>query len=645
MRWRRHISTPLFPVQEDGRFGAATRDGEAPIEHALIDSRLSSGARFMGLSIPRRRFRWGIGIFSAVLCLFVGRAAQLQVVEGSHFRGLAEGNRYRTHVLTPARGIVYDRNGEILVENVPAFVLTMTPGDLPEDVTERSAVLARVADLAGMQPTELDLLLTDSASNPYEAVPVKHGLSYEAALRLAIAVSSLPGFRLESSSTRSYQLSATSLSHVLGYTGAINAEELDGLRALGYRPTDIIGKTGIENGAEALLRGTPGKLVVEVDAVGNEIGLVAREDAVAGSNINLTIDLALQQFMESRLTDALKRLDLTRATAIAIDPRTGGIRAMVSLPSFDSNAFAQGIEPELYQQLINDPNNPLFFRAIAGEYPSGSTFKPFVAYAALAEGLVTPSTSFVSVGGLHVGGSFFPDWRGGGHGVTDVRKALADSVNTYFYIVGGGFDTFTGLGVERITSYAREFGFGAETGIDLPGEADGFLPSKEWKEDAKGERWYIGDTYHLAIGQGDLLVTPIQLAAATAVIANQGQRVQPHMVESVDGNDAWTPQDPVAHEPFEADAIQVVREGMRQAVTSGSARFLSSLPQPVAGKTGTAQTGGDRPNHAWFIGFGPYEDPTLAVVVLVEFGGEGSSVAVPIARDTFEWWFQHEPTP
>jgi penicillin-binding protein 2 len=262
-----------------------------------------------------------------------------------------------------------------------------------------------------------------------------------------------------------------------------------------------------------------------------------------------------------------------------------------------------------------------------------------VAAAALAEGLIIPTTSFLSTGGLTIGSWFFPDWKVGGHGETNVGKAIAESVNTFFYIIGGGFDAFTGLGVERITSYARLFGFGSLTGLDLPNEGEGFLPSKEWKEEVKGERWYVGDTYHLAIGQGDLLVTPLQMAVALSTVANGGTKYEPHVAKAV--GDQWIlPKGTVLPEELR-QAIKIVREGMRQTVTSGSARRLNSLPLAAAGKTGTAQIGGSSETHAWFTGFAPYENPEIAVVVLIEEGGEGSSTAVPVAENIFRWWYQN----
>lgn len=596
----------------------------------------SAERQFLGSTIPAKRFWFGAIGFTVAIGLLLARAVDLQIVRGAQYASLAESNRVRSYTVVPPRGIIYDRFGTTLVQNVPAFVFSMTFADLPKDVAERDRVIARAADLVGVPRTEIDLLLTDAQKSPYDAFTVKKGIPYESAMRLAIEASTIPGFALDTSTIRAYPTSALTLSHVLGYTGKISAEDYEARKANGYRAVDEIGKSGLERTQETPLRGTPGKLSVEVDARGRELSVDGKTDPIAGQNLTLTIDLPLQQFIETRLADVLQKLDLPKGIVVAVDPRNGAIRALVSEPTFDSNAFSNGIDSDLYQRLITDKDQPLFSRAVAGEYPPGSTFKPYVAYGALAEGLVTPHTSFVSTGGVRVGEWFFPDWKAGGHGITDVRKALAWSVNTYFYVVGGGFAEQTGLGVERIAKNAALFGFGAKTGIALPGESDGFLPSKDWKQEVKGERWYVGDTYHLAIGQGDALATPLQVAMANATIGNGGTRFVPHLVEKIGDK-------PVAPEPVDvalnADDVQVVREGMRGAVTYGSARFLNSLALPVAGKTGTAQASIDKPTHAWFEGFGPYDNPTLAVVVLVENGGEGSSVAVPIARDIFEWWF------
>jgi len=606
-----------------------------------LDVRTDSRMRhFLGITIPGRRFALAGMILTLSFVLLSGRAFFLQVVNGGHYASLAESNRVRTYTLVPPRGIIYDRFGTILVQNAPSFAFTMTYADLPTDAAIRSSDLDRAATVAGIPRTELDLLLPVAKQDPLDPFVVRRGIPYESAMRLAIAEPLLPGFRLSETAVRSYSLAAPTLSHVLGYTGNISEEEYADFAAAGYRRTDEIGKTGIERSEEEVLRGTTGSLLVEVDSHGHELSVDGRTEPVAGKNLTLTIDLDLQAFAEARLSVMLSKLGLRKASIIAIDPRDGSIRAMVSEPTFDSNAFSSGIDQEAYAALIADPAMPLFNRSISGEYPPGSTFKPYVSYTALADGVIDAKTSFLSTGGIRVGEWFFPDWKAGGHGITDVRKAIAESVNTFFYIVGGGLDDFTGLGVERIADGARKFGFGSPTNVRLPGEADGFLPSKEWKQEAKGERWYVGDTYHLAIGQGDMLATPLQIAAANATIANGGTRFVPGLVEKV-GDELVEPIQ--ASDSLESSSIQIVREGMRQAVTKGSARSLSTLSQTVAGKTGTAQAPGDVPTHAWFEGFGPYEDPTLSVVVLIENGGEGSSVAVPIAKDIFEWWFANRP--
>ncbi len=645
------MDSPLFVIQEDGRYGSAG-DGPNVFDEALDQASLETGLRrpMLGAVIPARRFFLAAMIVEFVFGAFLMRAAFLQIANGASYRALAERNRVHVRVIDAPRGAILDRNGRVLASNVPTFVLTLraaalphaNQNDTPEKAgladTERARILTRVAALAGLQRADMDLAISQFAGMD-EEIAVKRGLSYESAMRLAVELPSLPGFGLYTSSIRFYDSSARSLSHVLGYTGSISAEEYATLKGKGYRPLDALGKTGLEKTAETLLRGMPGQTVVEVDARGTELKLIAHQDPVPGAELQVAIDGNLQQFIETYLAETLASARVKKGAVVAIDPRDGAVRALVSWPAFDANRFVQGLNVADYQTLVDDPMQPLFPRAVSGEYPAGSTFKPFVAYAALKEGIVNEHTSFLSTGGLRVGPWFFPDWKVGGHGLTDVRKALAWSINTFFYIVGGGYEGVTGLGVERLAHHARAFGFGAKTGIDLPGEATGFLPSKEWKEKVKNEQWYVGDTYHFAIGQGDLLATPIQIAGALSVIANGGKRVTPHIVETANGKRVFPP--PAPDIVFDASAINVIRQGMRQAATSGSARLLADLPIPVAGKTGTAQPGGDIATHGWFMGFGPYEKPNIALVVLAENGGEGSSVAVPLAKQIFAWWFAH----
>jgi len=593
----------------------------------------------LGLSISPIRFKITFFLLASLCFLLIFQAINLQVFQGPNFRKQAEENRFQIQYLPAERGIITDRYGQILVENAPAFTLTMTIAGLPESLEKRQEIFDRVADLSGLQRADLDLLLQEYAEVPEEEVIVEKDLDYEHALLAMIEAPKLPGFSIRTSTKRRYNSSAVSFSHVLGYVGKINVEEFAEKKDSGYRRTDEIGKSGIEASWETILRGQPGRRLVEVDASGNETTVFSEELPVKGQTVTLAIDAELQKVVEQYLSETAANIGKSRGSVIVVDPNNGEVLALVSLPAFDSNLFAGGIDKKSYDNLSGNPNQPLFPRAVLGEFPSGSTFKPYVAAAALAEGLIAPTTSFLSTGGLSIGIWFFPDWKAGGHGVTDVKKALAESVNTFFYIIGGGLDSFTGLGVERITSYARLFGFGEKTGIDLPSEADGFLPSKEWKEEYKGERWYVGDTYHLAIGQGDLLVTPIQMAEALSVVANGGIKYTPHVVMAVD-NELVFPEGQVLPETLK-NAIQVVRQGMRQGVTTGSARRLNSLPITSAGKTGTAQIGGTEETHSWFTGFAPYENPEIAVVVLIEEGGEGSSTAVPVAEGIFKWWYNN----
>lgn len=634
---KNNISPRLFIEHEEALGFLSKHDRVLGETSSLGPEGIADWGNPLGLSILSSRFRWAVIFLLAIFFIFVSRTAYLQVIRGAEYRIIAEENRFQIRFTPAERGIVMDRRNTTLIENTPVFSLIMTIADLPKSGEQRGAVFERTADLVGLQRTDLDLLLQEYSDALMEEVVVKKELGYEQAILVMIELPDLPGFAIRSSTKRRYNTAAVSLSHVLGYVGKISAEEFTAKKDSGYRRVDEIGKTGIEASWETALRGRPGKKLVEMDALGKETKIFSEEKSVKGSALMLSLDAKLQKAVERYLDEAIAKIGRRRASAVVMDPNNGEVLALVSLPTYDSNAFAGGIDPEIYYQLSENPNQPLFPRALAGEFPSGSTFKPYVAAAALAEGVISPSTSFFSVGGLTIGQWFFPDWKSGGHGLTDVRKAIAESVNTFFYIIGGGYDTLTGLGVDRITSYARLFGFGAVTGVDLPSETDGFLPSKQWKEEVKDERWYVGDTYHLAIGQGDLLVTPIQMAAALSTIANGGIKYVPRVVRAVDGQ-LIAAEGAALPDPLR-EAIKVVQQGMRQTVASGSARQLNSLPIAAAGKTGTAQIGGSEETHAWFTGFAPYENPEIAVVVLIEEGGEGTAVAVPVAEKIFYWWY------
>lgn len=632
--WRKQPKeNDLFTLQQTDEFELLEKEqGDAFFEEAFSDTSHSAQQQlkaFVGSVMSGRRFRLsaiGIGL---VFLLFAGKASALQILNGEDYRLQAENNRTRFHTLPAQRGIVYDRNGVVIAENEPAFHLVTSKAQLPPDPSERWDRINAVADFFHRDVNELHPLI-DETETPTEQVLILENIEYEDAMKFAAFSQDFPEFQLEVGSRRSYITDQIpSLSHVLGYTGIVNEEEFEEKRDEGYRRFDRIGKQGIESQYETLLRGSFGEETIEVDALGRTERIVSKRDPKNGENLHLTIDTQLQEQAEKILQARIQGTDAERASVIAMDPKTGEVLALVSWPAFDANLFTKGIDRETYAELSKDEDLPLFPRATAGEFPSGSTIKPVFAAAALNEGIITPTTTFLSVGGLSIGPWFFPDWRAGGHGVTNVYHAIADSVNTFFYIIGGGYEDFDGLGIDGLMDYASRFGFGRPTGLDLPGEAGGFLPNQEWKYLTKGEVWYIGDTYHAAIGQGDFLATPIQIAQSTATFANDGVRVTPHINMNL----------PVESEQvISTEIAEIIRDAMRQTVTKGSASSMQRVPVPVAGKTGTAQWSSSLPNHSWFTGFAPYEDPEIVVTVLVEEGGD-ASLAVPVARELLTWWF------
>lgn len=611
------------------------------------DSDFSPSWNYLGLAVSRRRITVFFAVIAVGLILAAARVFQMQVLEGSEYSRRAEGNRIRTELVPSERGVIYDRNGRELVRNIPRFDLAVVPNDLPSSERERRQVILRLSEITGLGPVELEDRMAAAGETYGNPVTVSEDLTHRQAVLVSIEGSRVGAVRLVIGTRRFYADTdaVPSLSHLLGYTGRVDGQDAKLLpkRSLA---DDRIGKTGLERFYEADLRGEYGQRLVEVDALGRNEGIVSEEDGHPGKSLVLSLDLEAQEAAEAFLREALETVGAERGSVVVMNPKDGGIVAMVSWPAFDANLFSLGISQEDYVALKTDTNTPLFNRAIAASLPSGSTFKPVVAAAALEEGTVTKNTTVMSVGGISIGQWRFPDWKAGGHGLTEVTKAIAESVNTYFYAIGGGWGGIEGLGVERIVDYAGRFGFGKETGVDLPGENDGLLPSKEWKEVMKGEPWYIGDTYHLSIGQGDLLVTPLQVAAMTAVFANGGRLVSPRMVTALIGENGDRREIPPKIRDGQVvgeASLDIVRQGMRRTVTDGSARSFSWLPVEVAAKTGTAQWNRNRRTHAWFTSFAPYDDPELVVTVIVEEGGDGSAAAAPVARRFYEWWYSGRP--
>ena len=574
-----------------------------------------------------------VGLAGTML-LLLSRSFYLQSIQGGQFRTAAEGNRVALLPIPAPRGIIFDNYSVPLVENIASTDALLDPRLLPT-VENESYLLERLPDLMSeVTPEDVRALLTTARKKQREVV-IKKALTHDEVLAVQAARLDIPSVRLSSSLVRNYPF-GEALAHVLGYASAVTLEEMDASSKL--LPIDATGKTGLEKSYEDILQGESGFSYTEVDAAGRPQKDLGRREPIAGENIHLTLDTDFQKFVYDLFrTENERRQEAgegeLRGAAIAIDPRDGAIRSFVSWPAFDPNVFSQPARKQGAGTVFEAEGQPLFSRPADGMYPPGSTIKPFIALGALAEGIISEETSVLSSGGISVGIWNFPDWKAGGHGVTDVKKAIAESVNTFFYLAVGGDQTHTGVGVEKTTDYLAKLGWGKRTGVDLPSEASGFLPSKKWKEETKGEPWYIGDTYHLGIGQGDVLVTPLQLASATAALANGREKVRPHFA----GEAAGQP-DPL---PFRSQDVAVVREGMRETILTGSGVRLNSLPIALAGKTGTAQVGGSEETHALFTSFGPYERPELVVTVLLERAGEGDKVAVPFAEQIWMWWIEH----
>lgn len=621
------------------------------VEHvysaALTQS--SSGRRFVNNAQLSSNLKLLALILGLLMAIIMAKLIYVQGVQGKQHLASAEHNRVRIIPIPSARGIIYDRNETPLVSNMTSFSLTVLPQDLPKDEQERQRVITRASELAGVPLEHISQIIDEYRNYSYQALEVASGIGYEQALELIIDSSTLPGIRIEDTAQRLYHpvnatVSSTpgSLSHVLGYVGKLSPDELQKHSKLGYLPTDSIGKTGVEKTYEDFLRGHYGKKRTEVDATGLSKLTLAQDPPLAGRHVVLGIDKQWQNKLESLASQIMTGSGNKRASAIIMDPHTGAIHAMVSLPSYNNNDFTGGIDQQTYSAYREDPDRPLFNRSVAGTYPSGSTIKPLIAAAALEESIITPSTRFLSAGGLQVSRWFFPDWKSGGHGLTGVQKAIAESVNTFFYIIGGGYENREGLGVEKIRDYLTSFGLTKKLGVDIPSEAQGLIPSPQWKQEKKNERWYIGDTYNLSIGQGDVLVTPLQMASSISALINGGVVYRPHLaVRVIDPHSAEVqtiePQI-LSTLPIEKKHLQTVKQGMQACVEYGSCISMSTLPTTSGGKTGTAQWSSKKEPHAWFVGFAPYDDPQIVISVVVEEGEGATKTALPIAREFLRWW-------
>ena len=597
--------------------------------------------------VNRQRVIIFFALTSLVILIFLSRLFYLQILNGDYWLGIAEGNRFRIEKQIPARGIIFDRHKKVLVSNKPNFILSFIPIDLAGNLAETARTLSYIErSFPKIEIGEVAKKIKESDKYSFEPMEIVDNIAYEKSMEIMTDIKNYPALRLTSSSKRDYIEADYGLAQSLGYLGKINEDEWQELKNQDYLLIDRLGKTGLEKQYERQLRGVVGKKTIEVDALGNVKKNVALIEAAKGSNLILTIDAEFNKYFNSRLCETANSYS-GKAAGLAINPENGEILALVSCPFYDNNYFSDTKKyAEEIENLINDEKQPLFNRVIQGEYTPGSIFKLIVGAAGLEEGVINKNTTFVSIGGIRIGDWFYPDWKSGGHGTTDLIKAIAESVNTFFYYTGGGYrEEFYGLGMQKIISYAKKFGLSKKIGIDLPGEKTGFLPSQEWKEQHAERPWYIGDTYHLSIGQGDLSLTPLQICALTSYFANYGQLQKPHLLKTfIDhrGTEQDFNQEIIKQKIVDESYVNLIRNGLRAAVTSGSARYLSNLPFTVAGKTGTAEVGGDLKPHAWFTGFAPFEKPEIVITVLIENGEEGSRVAVPVAKDVLRWWMENK---
>ena len=571
------------------------------------------------------RLRWLCGVLGVALAVVIGAYWYHQVIRAEHYERLAENNRLRVLRLDAPRGLIYDRSGRILVENTPTFRL-MIDRSASSDL---GASLAFAAGILGREERELRAALERHRGVARE-VPVllAEDLELTQVARFEVSEPEHPEFEISTSRRRLYRHSFQT-AHVVGYLGEPTPAEHD--RDDSLAAGDLVGRSGVELLRDRRLRGNHGERIVVVDSRGRLMGEdVRRSDAEPGESVTLTIDLRLQQLAESLLADKAGAI-------VALDPRDGAVRAMVSSPSFDPNRFAGRLSQEDWDRIVDAPGKPLQNRAIQNTYPPGSVFKIVMAVAGLAEGLLRPEERVYCSGATRLYDRRWRCWQSRGHGFVDLRGALQHSCDTYFYRQG------VKIGIEVIAAYARRLGLGGRTGVELPGESEGLVPDPEWSRDRRGYPWYPGETVSVAIGQGPLLTSPLQVAVMTAAVANGGYRVRPHLVAG-----GGEPPEPLG---LDAEVLSFVAEALANVVENGTGRSARTPVVAVAGKTGTAQVVAqetwirsedlppDQADHAWFTSYAPVDAPELVVVVFVENGGRGSEAAAPLARELLEGHF------
>jgi penicillin-binding protein 2 len=606
---------------------------------------MSSYAAIKDLHKERQSFL-ARAVFAAVACVLlslvlVARLVSLQLVQHDYYTTRAEENRTRVNLVPPVRGLIYDRNGILLAANVAAFVLEITP----EQVTDMKDTLARLSQLVTLTDADIARFKDRMRKQPgYRGVALRTNLSQEEVARYELNRFDFKGVEVTAGLSREYPLGATAV-HAIGYIGGITEAEFEQLNEESYRGTNYIGKIGVEKSHEDDMHGIAGSKLVEANAAGRPLRELEYKRGTPGKNLYLTLDAKLQLAAETALGE-------NDGAVIAIDPENGDVLALVSKPGFDPELFVEGIDAKAYKALAQDKHKPLYNRALQGVYPPGSTIKPFMSLATLDYNVRSPADSTYCPGFLTLPGHShrYRCWKRKGHGTMDLNHGLAQSCDVYYYRVAQD------LGIDRIGEFLGKFGLGKPTGIDIPNEKGGILPTREWKERARREVWYPGETLSVGIGQGYLVMTPLQLAHATARIAARGKGAQPHLVHAVEDplSGQITAVKPNYLPPIKmrsAGAWDRVIHAMELVTTApyGTAQAIGkTAPYRIAGKTGTAQvvalaqdqekapelkaTPWEQRDHAWFMAFAPADKPQIALAVLVEHAGHGGSVAAPIAR-------------
>ena len=588
------------------------------------------------------------GIVMIAFLILLSRFFYLQVIKHDYYHTKAEDNRISVVPITPNRGNIIDRNGVVLARNYSAYTLEIAPGKVT-DVEQVITELAGVIDIRPSDRNRFRRLMIEAKGA--DTLPIRTRLTDEEVAKFAANRYRFPGVEIRARLFRQYPF-AERASNALGYIGRINNTDVDWLEDNGleanYKGTDHIGKTGIEQSYETELHGSTGYEQVEVVAAGRGVRTLSRTPPTSGNNLILTLDMGLQDVVETAFGDR-------RGALIAIEPSTGGILAFVSKPGFDPNLFVDGIDPASWKELNESIDRPLNNRALTGVYPPGSTFKPYMALAALETGKRTPTQTIFDPGYFDFGGRRFRDDKVGGHGLVDMYKSIVVSCDTYYYNLGND------LGIDNISRFIGQFGLGSQTGIDVQGESTGVLPSQEWKmkrfRRPDQQKWYAGETISVAIGQGYNAYTPLQLALAISTLANNGVMYKPHLVKYIEnvntGERRMVEPEPVKTIPLKPENIEVIKHALAGVNTEGTAaRAFVGATYTSGGKTGTAQViaikAGEKyvesrvaerhRDHALYIAFAPVESPKIALAVLVENGGFGASAAAPIARLVLDYY-------